>query len=73
MDTQFLEFLLYTKVSGARDKSFLNTRNVVIFFFFFCLYSCYIASIRMLIHAFISYSFVIIFILFRIFIFVANN
>ena len=31
-----MEFLLCTKVSGAGDKSFLNTRNVVFFFFFFC-------------------------------------
>ena len=30
-----MEFLLCTKVSGAGDKSFLNTRNVVFFFFFF--------------------------------------
>lgn len=58
-----MEFLLCTKVSGAGDKSFLNTRNVVFFFFFFV----YIASIRMLIRAFISYSFVIILILFRVF------
>ena len=37
-----MEFLLCTKVSGAGDKSFLNTRNVVFFFFFFfCLYCVY--------------------------------